>query len=79
MRTQAALLALLLFVLPSNALSASLDRDWARIYNPPGNESALDMWPSPGGGVDIVADHDGQLVTSSTTRLGIWLRSERRE
>jgi len=62
MRSLAALFALFLGLAPSTARAASLDRDWARIYNPPGNETVLAMWPSPGGGVDIAVDHAGQLT-----------------
>jgi hypothetical protein len=62
MLSLAALLAFLLSLLPSIVSAASLDRDWARIYNPPGTESVLGMWPAPGGGVDIAVDHAGELV-----------------
>jgi hypothetical protein len=58
----AASLSLLLVVLSSNVRAATLDRDWARIYNPPGTENVLGMWPAPGGGVDIAVDNAGQLV-----------------
>jgi len=61
MRSLAVLFALLLGLAPLSARAASLDRDWARIYNPPGTERVLGVWPAPGGGVDIAVDRAGQL------------------
>jgi hypothetical protein len=62
MRCQAALWAVLLGLLPATARSTTLDHDWARVYNPAGNESVLGMWPAPGGGVDIAVENAGKLV-----------------
>jgi len=54
-------LALVLGLVVTSAHSESLDHDWARIYNPPGSESALAIWAAPNGGVDILINQDGEL------------------
>ena len=55
-------LAVLAGGISTSVPAATLDRDWARVYNRPGPESALAIWPAPGGGVDIVAARNGEMV-----------------